>query len=392
MLNRCTRTWARLTAPGLFGGQCAVAAMAILVALICLATSGSRAWAAEAKSLRFFISGHSLTNNPFGDFLAEIARSRGYATSWDQQIILGSPVIRRSWGEAGKPSNWAGYRAGKDSRGREGLDVVRELKQPAGGVPYSTLILTESHHTVATLRWNDTVRHVRHFHERLVDGNPKGTTFLFEPWESLKDKADPGPWISLERKASGVWGCVARRINLSLEREGRPDRITAMPMASALARLVDQATTGKIVGMKTSSAHETMDLIFSDDVHLTRLGFYYVATVAFITMTGEDPSEAWAPDDVPAALARSLREVAWQYYQERAQLSLPTDMVECRALMTGSFCADWNAYVPSKWAPRVSDCGRFFGRDTASAGWFGRQNPFVFDPATDATYWLPPPK
>ncbi len=371
----------------------AVATMAALVALVLLVSPASLARAAEPKSLRFFISGHSLTDNPFGDYLAELARGHGYDVTWNQQIILGSPIIRRSLGDPAKGSIWSGYRSGKDRQGREGIDVLQELKEPAGGASYSTLILTESHKTAATLRWNDTVRYARHFHERFIDGNPNGTTFLFEPWESIKDKANLGPWVSLERKASRVWGCVSRRINMSLDREGRPDRIKPLPAASALVSLIEQATAGKIIELKRATTRETLDLILTDDVHLTKLGFYYIAAVTFVTVTGEDPREGWAPPDIPASLARSLRELAWRFHQERASFEQSPDLAACRAFMTSSFCPDWNAYVPGKWAPKVNDCGRFFGRDSASSGWFGRPpNPFAFDAATDATYWLPPPK
>ena len=88
--------------------------------------------------------------------------------------------------------------------------------------------------SLGSLIWNDTVRYLRHFHDRLIDGNPEATTYLYHSWISLDDKDDPARWIAYEREAYWAWQCVATRINQSLAAEGRTDRVLPLPAAASL--------------------------------------------------------------------------------------------------------------------------------------------------------------
>jgi hypothetical protein len=121
---------------------------------------------------------------------------------WNRQYMVGSSIRSRSAGDApDKP--WSGYRGG-DNRDASGLDVLQEFKQPrtvSGGL-YDTLVITEQHGLLGTLVWNDTVRHLRHYHDRFIDANPKGRTWFYESWLDISDKSDPRAWIAYERMAS----------------------------------------------------------------------------------------------------------------------------------------------------------------------------------------------
>ena len=48
------------------------------------------------------------------------------------------------------------------------------------GKPDDSLLITEQHGLLGTLLWNDTVRYLRHHHDRFIEGNAKGRTWFYE--------------------------------------------------------------------------------------------------------------------------------------------------------------------------------------------------------------------
>jgi hypothetical protein len=354
---------------------------------------------APRESAAIFISGHSLTDNPFPDYLAEIARSLGTPAHWNHQNIVGSSIRRRTRGEQPEDTGWQGYSQGKN-REAQGLNVVDELRKPQtlGGQAYDVLIITEQHGLLGSMLWNDTVGYLRHFHDRFIEGNPDGTTYFYASWLDVNDKADPRRWIAYEEAASTVWQCVATRINESLALEGRSDRIESLPTARALATLVKTATEGAdLPGVSGSSVRQTMDRLFQDRVHLTRLGVYYVALITYATVFRRSPIGAWAPADVTPQQAAVLQQVAWNFVQNYLERNRPPTLDACRTFVRDDFVHTywryvrdtyWNdegsarAYV--RWLKHLVIWRYRFWRDDAA-------NPLYLDPTSDADRWYPPP-
>jgi hypothetical protein len=353
----------------------------------CLILLALGAWQAQGQATqpyKMLLSGHSLTDNPLPDFLAGIAKSKGQPIEWKQQIVIGSPIRWRTLGDEGKDGAWSGYAYGKSQLPPNSANVLRDFAGAASGRPFDALIITEAHHTVASLAWNDTVRYLRHFHERFIEQNPAGSSLFFTPWEAIKDRSDPGLWIRLERHALPVWGCVVTRINISLAHEGRSDRVTLLPASMALVELAERLVAGRLQGVSG------LDQIFKDDVHLTPLGVYYLAAFSYAALSGTTPEGAWHPQEITPSLARSLQELAWEVHT--ASVKIPVhDLSQCRRIMTTSFCDEWNEYVPGKWVSRQDDCERFFAREDTGLSSFQSPNPFVFSPAQDAEYWFAAP-
>lgn len=303
--------------------------------------------AAPPPPERVFISGHSLVDLPLPSYLAAIAASRGTPIQWDRQYMVGSSIRARVRGSGANRTAWDGYRQGYNREG-EGMDVRAEFRSPSTvfGGAYDALLITEEHSLVGTLVWNDTVRHLRHYHDRFIEGNPRARTWFYEPWLGLNSKDDPRRWIAYERAASPVWQCVTSRINQSLAAEGRSDRIETLPAGVALAGLIERATgTPGVPGISAQSVRQTVDRLLRDAVHLTPLGAYYVALVSYAVMFERTPEGAWAPPNVDPVAARSLQGLAWELTrQERAQRR-PLSLHECRARLQSSFIADYAAYV-----------------------------------------------
>lgn len=355
--------------------------------------------ATPRSSAAVLISGHSLTD-PLPDPLVAIAHTLGTTIEWNRQSVPGSSVRMRTRGLDESQGAWAGYRTGFN-RDSENMDVLAELRLPrtiqAG--KYDVLLITEQHGLLGTLVWNDTVRYLRHFHDRFIEANPLGNTYFYEPWISISDKSDPRQWIAYERAASPIWQCIATRVNVALAHEGRADRIVTIPAALALAELVERATTGGgVVGVSRGSVRETMDALFSDDVHVSSLGGYFVALVTYSSIYRRSPVGAGAPESVKPSAARALQELAWDFVLRHHAGYQPLSLEACRDRVVRQFNSAYWAYE--------RDIG--FARDEGALMAFAKvmrlrfqwkqlfgtldsSNPFYFDAASNHRYWLPAP-
>lgn len=353
---------------------------------------------------RVLISGHSLTDQPLPDMLAAIAKHEGIAWDWQRQYMWGTSIRDRTAGALGSPM-WSGYSKYANRQG-EGLDILQELRTAgASPEPYDTLLITELHSLLGALVWNDTLRYLRHFHDRFIDANPRGTTWLYESWLAIEDKGNPGRWIAYERAASPLWRCVATRINVSLTAEGRNDRIQSLPASRALAHLVERATQAPgVEGLSggpldtPESRRAVVDRFFGDNVHLTRLGMYYVALVTSAALTGSQAASSWAPADVDAATAAALQREATAFLQSWRREGPPENLTACRRHLQRDFIRIYWSYMRDTYW--IAEQGRL----RASLRWLTQivqwqwrvarnnaANPFYFDAETDKTYWLPAP-
>jgi hypothetical protein len=349
--------------------------------------------AEQRRDARLFISGHSLTEAPYPGFLAAIAGSLDTPMLWNQQKLFGSSIRARTRGEGGGP-DWIGYRRGENRTG-EGMDVRAELHHPAtiDGRPYDALIITENHALLANIVLNDTVRYLRHFHEQLVAANPRGVTYLFASWLSIGDKDDPRRWIAYERAAAPAWACIATRVNHSLAREGRTDRVVPLPVAEALAELSASALAGDVPGVSGADARATMDRLFRDDVHLTPTGSYYVALVTYAFVYRRSPVGGWSPPDLSPTQARALQQAAWAFARRRRH-DRPPSLDACRRYVAETFAGIALAYerdvvwgeegtlrAYARWARRSVGWRHALARESVA-------NPLHFDAANDRHYWF----
>jgi hypothetical protein len=264
------------------------------------------------------------------------------------------------------------------------MDVLAELADPAHiteGARYDTLVIAERHDLLLVIRWEDTVRYLRHFHDRVVEANDEARTFLFHAWLAI-DKDAPQAWIDYERAAADAWACVASKVDLTLEDEGRDDRVEVLPAGAALVALVERVLAEDVPGITGASSRERLDAVFLDDVHLTPLGRYYVALVIYAFISGGSPEGAAFPDVVDPETAAALQSIAADFasaYRADAP-DLPLDMGECRALAT-DLCAPFHALAGSP--EQTETCEALYADESAP------ENPFRW-PDPDFVP-LPPP-
>ena len=371
-------------------GGVATIAVALVAALpmIALAPVAKSSDAADSTRIRFFVSGHSLTDNPYANYIAAVLTSKKYTVDWNQQIVIGSPTKVRTMGmdDQGK---WGGYSKGKDRHGRSDVRVLEEFA-PAAPKPYTHLILTEGNELLLNLINNDTLRFTRHFHEKLVAHNGAGQTLIFQPWEIVKDSAKPQDWIALEKSASRVWACLANRINLSIEREGRQDRVGVLPAGHALADLLEAAMNKQIAPWSNLTAPQLVKRLFSDNVHITGIGKYYLALVSAAVMTKKDPSGAWAPSFLDKEIASALQNRAWEFVQKNVLGKPLPAMAQCRAHMANMFCKQWNDYA-AEYLVRIGQCKSMYSKEVFVNNYNEGPNPFLLPTKEqDASYWFAP--
>ncbi len=330
---------------------------------------------------RIFFSGHSLLDRPLPDFVEVIAKSQGGDVLWNMQNIDGSPIRRRSWGEGG----WSGLRDGRNKDGT-GMDVVEEWRNPRtlpAGERYDTLIITERHDLPGVLQWEDSTGFLRHYHDLFQRENPGSRTWFYYSWQTL-DMDDPSAWIAYEKGAEAGWQCVAGKVNLTLAADGRSDRIQIIPGTTALVHLVERVLAGEVRGIG-GTTRERMQALFTDGVHLTPLGMYYMAAVHYGTVFRASPVGARGPEGANEDTVRDLQTIAWDFARKHAGLPPPEarSMSECRDRVARDGCAMWGLL---KEPHRIPACVRLFENPRT----FG--NPFVWRlphlPGADGWHFL----
>lgn len=349
-------------------------ATVVLLAMLAFGASGE----AHAPSLslpapiaadadRLFISGHSLTDRPLPDMLEAMAIGVGRQLSWQRQHVGGSSIRQRTAGSDGAPQG-SGFAAGTDRDGNP-IDVLSEFNASAAAGPYDVLIITEWHRVLDAMWREGTAAHLRAFQDRFIGSNPAGLTYFFAPWASLSDPADPGDWIDYERRASPIWQCMVDNVNRGLAADARDDRIHFIPASLALAELVARLTSGEAVaGFEDVRIAEAIALLFTDRVHLTELGTYFIAAVTYATVFGGEAA-ASVPASLDATRAESLRLLATSFvdqWREQQQLAasgdceaVPLDfIVAYTGYMEKTYARPEVGYLRAR-ARRVRDIGRF---------------------------------
>ncbi len=353
----------------------------VMIAAITPSMTPTDASGASARTVdRLFISGHSLTDPPLPQQLAAMAASLGSPLQWNMQSIPGSSIRTRTQGAG--PDHAYRHGANREGNNLHVLDEWRAPKTVTGG-PYDTLLVAEQHGVLSALTWHDTVGALRGIHDDFTQPNPTGKTWFYEAWLGLDNKNDPSRWIAYERAAAPVWRCVVSRVNESLAARGRADRIGSVPSGAALAALIERATKTNMPGVSAGNTAATVARLLADDVHLTPLGSYYMASVVYATLWGRSPSGAVAAD-MDSQAAASLQQAAWEFVQSHQASAKPMSMAQCRALIKDSFIRQHWAYVrDTQWSKELGTVGAYSAWMKQLLAWHwrirktGSDNPFA---------------
>ncbi len=325
------------------------------------------------NSTRLLLSGHSLTDNPLADYLVDITNKSSDSFNYQQQIVLGSPIRVRTKGNDTGAAGFPGYSQGKNRSGTSNINFVNEVRNPqtiGAGQLYDTLVITENHSSLEQIQWENTILYLRHYHDLMISGNPASRSFFYHSWLDI-NKLNPSNWITHEQNSEVTWECAASKVNESLQSAGRTDRVRLLPAGGALVDLVERAIAGEVSGI-TGTTSARMDMIFSDNVHLTSLGMYFMSLVVYASTYGKSPSGVAPPSGsgITTTQAGQLQTIAWNYvnayYNQGSNPSART-MASCRTFISNNSCSSY--WTLKGQTGNISGCQNFYGTN-------GGSNPF----------------
>lgn len=311
---------------------------------------------AVERPQRLFISGHSLTDRPVPDMLAALLAAAGRPAEWQRQHIPGSTIRERSEGREGSPAG-SGFAAGVDKEGAP-LDVRAAL---AASPPYDVLIITERHKVLEVMAYDGFARNLAGFVHLFLASNPQGASYFYSPWAGIGSREDPSRWIAFEQAADPVWRCGVAGVNAAL---GTGGRIGFIPAASALADLVHRLIAAPAAaGFPRAGPADIVAALFTDDVHLTDLGNYFVALLTYGVVFDGDVRAAPSWPGLDPARAAALRTIAADAAAAARQETVPSD---CKG-MPQRFIPAYTAYMDYAYGSKLPILSYLARRRAAAA-------------------------
>lgn len=172
---------------------------------------------------------------------------------------------------------------------------------------YDVLVLTEAIPIVNHVRHSNSAQNALNFAELARGQNPDVQVYLYETWEHRENsrwRAEiPAMRVHYERIVD----------DFNARFEGRDMLI--IPGGSAMGALVDRIRAGDVPGVQNESE------LFSDNVHPSPLGWYFISCVHYATIYGRSPVGApvgnrnrfgGGYEAPPAGAAAVMQQVAWE--------------------------------------------------------------------------------
>lgn len=258
--------------------------------------------------------GHSLSDQ-IPDMCKSLSGDHAQGSmDWRYQWIPGAP-LRWQWQRKaaqdyqGNPPHYYGF------------------YDPAQGLPsgqFDVVILTESvPRTYAPWGIEETYAYADSFYAYATQFRPDIRVFLYEVWHCLKSgtptgcdwDTDSSPWRQRLEDDLPMWESAVDYLNQKYQ----PDiPVCLIPAGQGLARLHDAILEGTVPGL------DSIGDIFSDDIHLTDIGKYFVACIHFAMIHRTSPvglthqTQVWWGGDFDApspALAARMQEIALETVQ-----------------------------------------------------------------------------
>ncbi|MCA9576277.1 MAG: hypothetical protein R3B40_08655 [Polyangiales bacterium] len=173
--------------------------------------------------------------------------------------------------------------------------------------PFDVLVMTEAIPLASQINGADSFANARRFVALAHGQNPDVQTYLYETWDYLT----VDDWRGRLDSDRALWVSIVDAVND--EHPGRD--MLLIPGGAAMAALYDRIEAGQVPGI---SDHRDL---FVDDIHLTNIGWYFIAMVQYATIYRRSPVGLPAETTnrfeqpippPPASAIPVLQEVAWQ--------------------------------------------------------------------------------
>lgn len=185
---------------------------------------------------------------------------------------------------------------------------------------YDNLIFTEAIALKGHIEWSYTYLYANNFCEYAHSFNPDTKMYVYETWHCTKSGTnegcewDPGSNVDWRQRLDddlSLWeGIVDHVLTINPDYD-----VNIIPGGQGLAKLYDAIEDGAVPD-KTN-----INQFFSDDIHLTNEGNYYIACIMFACVYERSPvglsnhlKDEWGSfyPALDPALALKLQELAWE--------------------------------------------------------------------------------
>ena len=247
-----------------------------------------------------FYIGHSLVSPRLPGMMDSLVRDGGATGDIDYQIINGAPLSY----------NW------NNGAGAEGQNARNAL---ASG-NYDVVVLTEAIPLAEHIRYSNANGAALNYFNLAVSSNPDAQVYMYETWHSFNFagiNGNPAAWRQRILDDAAQWESIVDHVNANRPEGTKP--MLLVPAGQAMVKLHDAIEAGQVPGVNSITE------LFSDDIHLTDVGMYFVAVVMFATIFGTDPSgltnqttNQWGGNfPAPSAqMADAFQKIAWDTVNE----------------------------------------------------------------------------
>lgn len=256
------------------------------------------AWSAApaVERLRVLFVGHSLIGQDMPAMAQGIAESLGVSWAHDVQLVDGGSLH----------VNWT------ESERAIGVDAAAALETGE----YDAIVLTEAVSLDDHLRWSEPSRYAARYYGLAGRHRPDVRLFFYETWHPRDEPrvlfgvTSQSTWRELLDEDLAKWEHIVDGARESLD--GAVVHI--VPGGQAMAALSDAVEGGQVPGVSE------LTMLFTDGVHLSRLGQYFIALVQVATLTRTSPVGATHEVRVASGqavsiapeLAAALQQIAWR--------------------------------------------------------------------------------
>lgn len=254
---------------------------------------------AQPQDHHVYLLGHSLVNFTMPEMLNDLADDAGFDHQYDLTVGNGANL---QW-------QW-------------------QSPQSAQGTPYTTVlpagnndiaIVTEAVPLVPHLQWSATYAYADSFYTMANQYRPDIKFFVYETWHCIDSGTPQG--CDWDNESNIAW---RTRLDIDLPRwQSIVDTINAhhpnanaqlVPAGQAMGALYDAIAAGSVPTLTS------IDELFSDNIHLTEVGNYFIACVMYASIYQQSPegltnqtTNIWGGNfaTVPPDLANRMQEIAW---------------------------------------------------------------------------------
>ena len=248
---------------------------------------------AQAKELRVYMIGNSLTDNVNYDGFKKLAESRGYQHTWGRSMTPGAPIFWH-WGHdpAFTQPPFGGWKKALADYPWDAITLQ----------PFST--------------YQNELDAAKNFVEVIEKQNAAAQVFIYAQWMT-RDKGDfDMAWTQPGGTATGTRDYYERFV-FDLRKacpNMKPFRL--IPAGHAMYLLNQKIKAGQVPGF-----HDIRE-VYNDGIHLNNVGSYIAGCSFFATIYGESPvglpAEPYQPKEghrgvkITPELARIIQETVWE--------------------------------------------------------------------------------